>query len=242
MALRTAASRLGSLLVQDGAASQIRGVATLKVPDLPYDFGALEPFVSGKARGDRCAAGLRLHALTRNQHARPQRDLTPSSGAACAVRRSWSCTSPSTTPPTSTTTTLPSPNTPRSVGRSAHEQGEGTESILPTGDAPRCAIHMHIHGAMVRWAAPAGQYASVTPWTSDGHPMGISGGESTPISAMRSTAASNFTSTTFIAPSNLLEQKTGHTNCYLSLTTGREQGRRCQDDSAAGCHQVQRWR
>lgn len=57
MALRTAASRLGSLLVQDGAASQIRGVATLKVPDLPYDFGALEPFVSGKARGDRCAAG-----------------------------------------------------------------------------------------------------------------------------------------------------------------------------------------
>lgn len=45
MALFTCAKRLLSL----DAVAGVRGMAiTAKLPDLPYDFGALEPFISGK--------------------------------------------------------------------------------------------------------------------------------------------------------------------------------------------------
>jgi Fe-Mn family superoxide dismutase len=42
--LRSAA-RAASRLPQPGAA---RGLATVKLPDLPYDFGALQPVISGE--------------------------------------------------------------------------------------------------------------------------------------------------------------------------------------------------
>lgn len=48
--LRNAASRVTS------HARGVRGLATVKLPDLPYDFGALQPVVSGEimqARGAR---------------------------------------------------------------------------------------------------------------------------------------------------------------------------------------------
>ncbi|GAX82497.1 hypothetical protein CEUSTIGMA_g9924.t1 [Chlamydomonas eustigma] len=46
MALQFAAQRL--LLLKETYVVASRGVATFKLPELSYDFGALEPFISGK--------------------------------------------------------------------------------------------------------------------------------------------------------------------------------------------------
>jgi hypothetical protein len=51
MALRTAAHRLLSV-IGSGSGQAVRGMASapVKLPELGYDFGALEPVISGKVQ------------------------------------------------------------------------------------------------------------------------------------------------------------------------------------------------
>ena len=58
MALLLAAKRLISLDASAGMRSM--AAVSAKLPDLPYDFGALEPFISGKVRHWDASGGPRL--------------------------------------------------------------------------------------------------------------------------------------------------------------------------------------
>ena len=70
--LRNAASRVTS------HARGVRGLATVKLPDLPYDFGALQPVVSGEIMQAR---GLTSPAGGFGQACKPRPD-TPDCGPA----------------------------------------------------------------------------------------------------------------------------------------------------------------
>lgn len=47
MALRSSANRVREVL-GSSVPGMLRGFASAKLPDLPYDFGALEPYISGQ--------------------------------------------------------------------------------------------------------------------------------------------------------------------------------------------------
>lgn len=50
MALLRAAARLAQLGAE-GIAGSTRSISTIKLPDMPYSYSALEPVISGQVRG-----------------------------------------------------------------------------------------------------------------------------------------------------------------------------------------------